>query len=214
MAIVISNWDNKDGREDFESGNADTTGTCDDAKWQFYGLEAYSYGFNEEKVDPDPEPVNDFKPFVGYVETWGGDYEFYVKGLAGKHLNTYNTTIEMGENNRAFINDYAYDDDTLWAYKHDSYLGGTLAFDVDVSDVPCECGTGVFLAYINNEECTWNEHPADRPPQCDTMTIMESNIVGFLTGHQECSSGTCTERRQCQDTATNLDGSVGPNANY
>lgn len=122
--------------------------------------------------------------------------------------------IEIGENNRAFINDVAYDDDTWWSYKHDSYLGGTLAFDVNVADVPCQCGAGVFLAYINNEECTWNAHAVDRPPQCDTMAIMESNIVGFLTNHKECSAGTCTEPRQCQSVTSNLDGTYGPSPNY
>ena len=43
---------------------------------------------------------------------------------------------------------------------------------------------------------------------------MESNVVGFLTSHKECSSGTCTEPRQCQSVTGILDGTYGPSPNY
>ena len=43
---------------------------------------------------------------------------------------------------------------------------------------------------------------------------MESNVNGFLTSHKECSSGTCTEPRQCQTVTSNLDGTYGPSPNY
>jgi hypothetical protein len=65
---------------------------------------------------------------------WG---EFFVKGLDGGLLETKDTCLTIGENNRAFIHDIAWDDSTDWAFLHDTYLGGTLSFDVDLRDVPC-----------------------------------------------------------------------------
>lgn len=94
MAVVVSNWDNNDGRSDFEkSGGSNASGDCTDAAWTFWGLEVYSYGYNEERPDPEPTPEpepepHEFQGFVAYVENWGGNYEFYVKGLEGQYLQT------------------------------------------------------------------------------------------------------------------------------
>jgi hypothetical protein len=118
----------------------------------------------------------------------------------------------MGHNNRAFVVDEMWEDNTEWAFLHDTYLGGTLSFDVDLSDVPCQCAAGVFLAHVNDEECSWHAHPADAPPQCDTIAIMEANTFGFLTNHRECSSGTCNEAYVCQSGVSAFDesGTYGP----
>jgi len=40
--------------------------------------------------------------------------------------------------------------DITKAYKH-KYLGGTLKFDVNVSDVGCNCAAGVFLVTLDEE---------------------------------------------------------------
>jgi hypothetical protein len=27
--------------------------------------------------------------------------------------------------------------------------------------VPCQCSTGVFLTYLDDDQCHWNKHPVD-----------------------------------------------------
>jgi hypothetical protein len=63
----------------------------------------------------------------------------------------------MGENNKAFVLDYAFDDSTYWSYWH-YYLGGTLEFDVDVSEVGCKCAAGVYLVELNDDRCSWDAY--------------------------------------------------------
>ena len=75
---------------------------------------------------------------------YGGPYEFYIKGLDGQRLTTSGNSITMGENNRGFIFDFANDESTYWNYYH-QYLGGSISFDVNVSDVSCGCAAGVYL---------------------------------------------------------------------
>jgi hypothetical protein len=88
--------------------------------------------------------------------------------------------IEMGLNNRAFVLDQPYDDSTYWAYYH-KYMGGTLMFDVDVSNVDCECAAGVYLVELNDDHCSWNEKNPGETPQCATIDVMEANKHGFKT---------------------------------
>lgn len=172
MAIVISNWDNTDGRSDFERDAGQSPGNCSESQWSIYGLDIMTYGQNEERDDGDdgdgdngPKPA-EWQTFIGYIEEYdeagdGIDAEFYVKGLNGQFLKAENQCIEIGENNRAFIHDIKWDDSTEWAFVHDTYVGGSLSFDVDLSEVPCQCATGVFLTYLDDEQCHWHKQPVD-----------------------------------------------------
>lgn len=82
---------------------------------------------------------------MGSSDLKNGLFNFHLKGLDGRDLDTDSTEIEMGHDNRAFITDYKNEVDTnIWTYK-DNYLGGSLEFDVDVSRVPCSCATHVYL---------------------------------------------------------------------
>ena len=62
MAIVFSNWDNTDGRSDFEQDAGQVTSGCDDAKWSVYGLEVWTYGQTEEQKDDDGDGDNGPEP--------------------------------------------------------------------------------------------------------------------------------------------------------
>lgn len=68
----------------------------------------------------------------------------WVKGLDERYLATEGASVIMGDNNRAWITDYAYDDSTYWAYWH-NFLGGTFTLDVDLSSVECGCTSGIYL---------------------------------------------------------------------
>jgi len=61
----------------------------------------------------------------------------------------------MGDQNRGFIHDFKFDDSTIWAF-YGKYLGGSVSFDVDVSEVECACVAGVYLVALNDEKCHWN----------------------------------------------------------
>ena len=87
---------------------------------------------------------------MGSSDLKRGLFDFHLKGLDGRDLDTETTEIEMGLDNRAFITDYSNEVDTnMWTYK-DNYLGGSFEFDVDVSDVPCSCATHVYLTKIDD----------------------------------------------------------------
>lgn len=96
----------------------------------------------------------------------------------------------MGENNRAFITDYPYDDNVFWAYKH-TYLGGCVEFDVDVSEVDCSCAAGIYLAQLDTNECSWDPKEEDVTPQCASIDVMEANMWGFNTQSSSCEFGSC-----------------------
>ena len=72
--------------------------------------------------------------------------EFFLQGEDGQALCTDAGQIEMGIDNRAFVLSEADSGET---FKH-KYLGGTLAFDVNVSDVGCNCAAGVFLVALDD----------------------------------------------------------------
>lgn len=166
MGYVVSAWDNTDGANaDFECEGQcpEPASSCDGAVNSISNIKFYQWGYNEDRVEPEPSPEPspepepsptpqpaDFEGFWGYSDLfWDGDWEFYVKGLDNRHLTTSDRTIEMGYNNRAFILDYPYDDGTYWSYWH-QYLGGSLDFDVDVSEIPCACAAGVYLAELDD----------------------------------------------------------------
>jgi len=69
----------------------------------------------------------------------------------------------MGFDNRAFVLNEANDDSIDKAFKH-KYLGGTLKFNVDVSDVGCNCAAGVFLVALDDKDCNWDDHDSSSPP--------------------------------------------------
>lgn len=50
MGFVVSNWDNRDKRSDFESGNQTTGGECTKS-WDFYGLAVNTWGFDEVREE-------------------------------------------------------------------------------------------------------------------------------------------------------------------
>jgi len=56
-----------------------------------------------------------------------------------------------------------------------NYLGGNLKFDVNVSDVGCNCAAGVFLVALDGEKCNTGEYESDSPPECNTIDIMKAN---------------------------------------
>ena len=102
---------------------------------------------------------------------------FFLKGRDGQALCTDANKIQMGLDNRAFVlteADYSADK----AFKP-KYLGGTLKFDVDVSDLGCNCAAGVFLVALDEDKCNWGNYAAPNKPQCPTVDVMKANTKGF-----------------------------------
>jgi hypothetical protein len=135
--------------------------------------------------------------FIGQSDQMGGPHNFYLKGLDGAYIETSSDTIKMGLDNKAFVLDYAYDDTEYWSYWH-NYLGGTLYFDVDVSDVECECAAGVFLVELDAaNNCGWEQKNLGETPQCASIDVMEANKHGLRTQTLPCEFGICDENNQC-----------------
>jgi hypothetical protein len=102
----------------------------------------------------------------------------------------------MGLDNRAFVLTEA-DYSTNKAFKP-KYLGGTLKFDVDVSDLGCNCAAGVFLVALDEDKCNWGSYEGTSQPQCPTVDVMVANTKGFATAGHPCESGSCDATNQCK----------------
>jgi hypothetical protein len=121
---------------------------------------------------------------------------YYLKGRDGQVLCTDGNQIEMGLDNRAFVLTEAnYSANKAFKPK---YLGGTLKFDVDVSDLGCNCAAGVFLVALDGDKCNWGSYEAPDQPQCATVDVMKANTKGFATASLNCENGSCDVANQCK----------------
>jgi hypothetical protein len=134
----------------------------------------------------------------------------YVKGLDDRTLTTSGNSLTLGANNRAWVTDSAQDDSSYYAYWH-LYLGGTMEFDVDVSQLQsCTEVAGVYLVDLDDADCSWTSK-SSAPSTCSTIDLIEANVYGLRTAQQPCTSGgNCADNR-----AKNTEGTqYGPGAGY
>lgn len=124
------------------------------------------------------------------------------------YLQTSDRSLEIGENNRAFILDLD-DASTTWSAHYHNYLGGSVAFDVNVSDVGCGCAAGVYLTTSNDETCNWSDYDANVTPQCTTIDLVEANMWGFRAGYMPCMDGSCNAAAKCSSSVTSDYGPTG-----
>ena len=177
MGIAFANWDNRNGMmADFEDSDmCSTASSCDNTQVNISDFRIITSGYTEEMPEEESEDEDDgdndgddetdapFVEFVAWSDDFEGDAEFFLRGLEGKELATNDKTITMGPKNRAFVLDYPYDDEAYWAYQ-DYFLGGTMTYDVNVSDIACDSAAGVFLVQVDDEECFWNSKPSGEVP--------------------------------------------------
>jgi len=200
MTYVFATWDNRAGEAaDFECEGScpQPASSCDDASAAFKDIKFFQWGSNwdpeedeEEEEEEEIEPPQ-FEPLIAEVDDYG-TWEFYVKGLYGSTLETDGDTLNMYMNNRAWVLDHPYDDSVFWAYKH-KYQGGSVTFDVDMSEVGCGCAAGVYLAKLDDHDCTWGAYEPGTRPQCASVDVMEANKYGLNTASYPCEFGVCEE---------------------
>lgn len=126
-------------------------------------------------------------------------------------METKDDCITMGIENTAFIRDVTAYDTVDAAYWH-AYQGGSVAFDVDVSDVGCGCAAGVYLTALDQETCSWGARADDAMPTCQSIDLMEANAKGFMTAsHPMGNAGDshCTQKAEDYDYWA-----YGPNSMY
>jgi len=145
-------------------------------------------------------------PFIGDSDEHGADFQFWLNGVEGQEIKTTDRTIEISENNRAFVLEKE-EEIPFWAYQH-KYLGGSVSFDVDISDVGCGCRAGIYLTTLDDGACSWNPLEGGATPACSTIDLMEGSIWGIKTQSSPCADGACPESQMCT-VASNRD-SVGP----
>ena len=101
----------------------------------------------------EPEATATFKSFDAQLIDGNGDQNdvmFHIKGINQRALCTDGDQIEMGLNNRAWV---LKEENSRKSPVKPDYLGGTLRYVVDVSDVGCNCAAGVFLVAIDGDKC-------------------------------------------------------------
>ena len=61
--------------------------------------------------------------------------------------------VEIGHDNRAWLYNTEIDDATTFEMSllQPNFLDGELSFDVDVSNLNCNCAAGVFLVALDGE---------------------------------------------------------------
>jgi len=75
-----------------------------------------------------------------------------------------------------------------------TYLGGTLEYEVDLSQVDCACASGVYLVDTEGENCDWDPKQRNVSPQCSRIEIMEANKLGFTAASFPCEFGVCSSQ--------------------
>jgi len=80
----------------------------------------------------------------------------------------------MGLDNRAWI-EHGKGGDTY----QPNYIKSTLKFDVDMSDVGCNCAAGVLLVNLDDDSCEKDKYFGSSTPQCSTVDVMKANDSGF-----------------------------------
>ena len=90
-----------------------------------------------------------------------------------------------------------------------NYLGGSVTFDVDMSELGCECQAGVYLTELG-ESCFWNNKDPGVQSACNSVDIMKANYVGFEAGSAPCVVGECDKSGICDQSTSSLD--YGPSS--
>ena len=215
MSLTFSTWRSA-GRDaslaDFEDKATcpKPSDSCDGAA-VFSKITVQSVGFDEEPAPAEPIPEVEFKNITADSDMHGADFNFFLNGIGGQNLETEDRTLKISENNRAFLLD-KQEDTPFWAYKH-NYLGGSVSFDVDVSDVGCGCRAGVYLAAISDDDTNYFD-PLDEgiKPQCSSIDLLEADIWAVQSASAPCSDGSCQESNVCKVKSTGAQ--VGPGPNY
>jgi len=72
-----------------------------------------------------------------------------------------------------------------------NYLSGSLKYEVNVSDVGCNCAAGVFLVALDGDKCSMGEYESGgNPPDCPSVDVMKANKEGFKT-QSRFNGGVC-----------------------
>lgn len=219
MGFIFANWDNTNGAEDFELDYGQKPDSSCDDSWAFIkDFSVKQWGSTEDMPEPSPEPEPEpspepaqFLPVETYSDMEGGDFITYVKGLDGQCLETEGSGMKMGENNRSWIHAFATTESDSAAYKH-YYLGGTLEYEVDLSQVECACASGVYLVDSSTEGCSWDAKEGSMSPQCSRVEVMEANKLGFTAASYPCEFGVCSNRSKTEQITD--DSQFGPGSDY
>ena len=115
-------------------------------------------------------------------QSWGSD-----------DVDNLGNGIAVGMNSNVFIHDYPYDGQ-YWAYKP-ALRGGSIEYDVDLSDFDCGCVAGLYMVKMDDESCS--EGAKTGTPQCPHIDIMQANPWGFNASAHPCANGQCDGQSQC-----------------
>lgn len=189
MGIVLSSWDNTDGAEKFELDFGQTpASSCDDATSVIRNFSVKQYGSTENMPDDGSDAKDGFHKFEVNV-----DGSKVIKYLSSKDFSEASTSsdrseLKMNGNNSLFLRN-SEDLSSASLYKP-LVRGGSISYNVDVSNQNSGCVAGVYLLNADNGSCG-EVNQMGRTPQCKSIDAMQANLFGFETKAHPCSNGTC-----------------------
>lgn len=93
-------------------------------------------------------------------------------------------------------------------------MGGSIEYDVNLSEVNSGCVAGVYLVESDNTRCSQDINQENGLPQCRSIDAMQANRFGFESKAHPCSNGTCDALSKCaismQEEASATSNSYGP----
>lgn len=139
------------------------------------------------------------------IKVDGEDTTLYVQA-AWSHPTVTGSSISYGYNERMYLSTSEYNDTSL--YFKPNLVGGSLEYDVDVSQVGCGCISALYTVLMpgkdNNEDpfqyCDGNQVGGYWCPEFD---IQEANKYAFHTTLHSCDTPTdgvynkCDKSGQC-----------------
>lgn len=110
---------------------------------------------------------------------------FQALSTSQGQVEGYELTVK---NNSAMFLKNSMDDGMAAVYKP-GVRGGSVSYDVDLSQTDCGCVAGVYL--VNIGEGCQQDPMATKNPQCQSIDVMQANMYGFNVQAHPCANGTC-----------------------
>ena len=128
---------------------------------------------------------------VDYRDRWN---TVFFESQDWSEATTDRSSVTISTNNHFTIKRNAWDGHDFAA----KYLlrGGSVEYDVDLSQMDCGCVAGLYLVQ-DNEWCD-PEAAQNGAPQCASIDVMQANKAGFNVSANPCANGTCDGVSQCQ----------------
>lgn len=105
--------------------------------------------------------------------------------------------LSVSANNAVFMKK-SKDDVSIYNVYKANLRGGSIKYDVDLSQTDCGCVAGAYL--VNTSPECGQKEMTNGDPQCPSIDLMQANAYGFNLKAHPCVDGQCDAISMCDLT--------------